>query len=110
MKYNFYELYQDALGASDWFNYKAKASETKIADDEELVKAKEVMREKKFNQEFDCDWIANIEGAVYSDVLGKMEDKKQLTRVPYDPSLPVSTAWDLGVSDHRSIIFYQQLG
>ena len=39
-----------------------------------------------------------------------MEDKKQLTRVPYDPSLPVSTAWDLGVSDHSSIIFYQQLG
>jgi hypothetical protein len=30
--------------------------------------------------------------------------------VPYDPSLPVSTSWDLGVSDHSAIIFYQQLG
>ena len=39
-----------------------------------------------------------------------MEDKKQLTRVPYDPSLPVSTSWDLGVSGHSSIIFFQQLG
>ena len=39
-----------------------------------------------------------------------MEDQKQLTRVPYDPSLPVSTAWDLGVSDHSAIIFYQLLG
>ena len=39
-----------------------------------------------------------------------MEDNKQLTRVPYDPSLPVSTAWDLGVADHSSIIFYQELG
>ena len=55
-------------------------------------------------------WIANIEGAVYSDVLAKMEDQKQLTRVPYDPSLPVSTSWDLGVSDHSAIIFFQQLG
>jgi hypothetical protein len=39
-----------------------------------------------------------------------MEDQKQLTRVPYDPSLPVNTSWDLGVSDHSSIIFFQQLG
>ena len=39
MNNNFYELYQHAQGADDWFNYKAKASETKIVDDEELVKA-----------------------------------------------------------------------
>ncbi len=56
------------------------------------------MGEKKYLQEFECDWIANIEGAVYGDVVTKMEDARQLTRVPYDPSLPVSTAWDLGVS------------
>jgi phage terminase large subunit len=110
MNNNFYELYQHAQGAEDWFNYKAKASETKIVDNEELVKAKEVMGEKKYLQEFECDWIANIEGAIYADVLAKMEDGKQLTRVPYDPALPVSTSWDLGVADHSSIIFFQQLG
>jgi phage terminase large subunit len=110
MNNNFYELYQHAQGAEDWFNYKAKASETKIVDEEELTKAKEVMGDKKYMQEFECDWIANIEGAIYADALAKMEDKKQIARVPYDPSLPVSTSWDLGVSDHSSIIFYQQLG
>ena len=94
MNNNFYELYQHANGADDWFNYKAK----------------EVMGEKKYLQEFECDWIANIEGAVYGDVIGKMDDNKQLARVPYDPALPVSTAWDLGVSDHSAIIFYQQNG
>ena len=72
MNNNFYELYQHAQGADDWFNYKAKASETKIVDDEELQKAKEVMGDKKYQQEFECDWIANIEGAVYSDVLTKL--------------------------------------
>ncbi len=46
MNNNFYELYQHAQGAKDWFNYKAKASETKIVDEEELSKAKEVMGEK----------------------------------------------------------------
>jgi len=110
MNNNFYELYQHAQGADDWFNYIAKASDTKIVDPEELVKAKEVMGDKKYQQEFECDWIANIEGSIYNDALVKMEDNKQITRVPYDPSLPVSTAWDLGVADHSSIIFYQQLG
>jgi len=110
MNNNFYELYQHAQGADDWFNYIAKASDTKIVDPEELVKAKEVMGDKKYQQEFECDWIANIEGSIYNDALVKMEDNKQITRVPYDPSLPVSTAWDLGVADHSAIIFYQQLG
>ncbi len=64
---------------------KQKASETKIVDEEELIKAKEVMGEKKYQQEFECDWIANIEGAVYGDIIAKMEDDKQIARVPYDP-------------------------
>jgi phage terminase large subunit len=110
MNNNFYDLYQHANGAEDWFNYKAKASDTKIVDPEELEKAKEVMGEKKYLQEFECDWIANIEGAIYGDEMNKLDDKNQLARVPYDPTLPVSTAWDLGVADHSSIIFFQQKG
>ena len=110
MNNNFYDLYQHANGAEDWFNYKAKASNTKIVDQEELDKAREIMGEKKYLQEFECDWIANIEGAIYGDEVAKLDDKKQLARVPYDPTLPVSTAWDLGVADHSSIIFFQQKG
>jgi phage terminase large subunit len=110
MNNNFYDLYQHANGAEDWFNYKAKASDTKIVDPEELEKAKEVMGEKKYLQEFECDWIANIEGAIYGEEIAKIEDKNQIARVPYDPTLPVSTAWDLGVADHSSIIFFQQKG
>ena len=110
MNNNFYDLYQHANGAEDWFNYKAKASDTKIVDPEELEKAKEVMGEKKYLQEFECDWIANIEGAIYGEEIAKIEDKNQIARVPYDPTLTVSTSWDLGVADHSSIIFFQQKG
>ena len=110
MNNNFYDLYQHANGADDWFNYKAKASDTKIVDPEELEKAREVMGEKKYLQEFECDWIANIEGAIFGDEVAKLDDKKQLARVPYDPTLPVSTSWDLGVADHSAIIFFQQKG
>ena len=47
MNNNFYELYQQAQGADDWFNYKAKASETLIVDNDKLIKAKEVCGERK---------------------------------------------------------------
>ena len=56
-------------------HYKAKASDTKIVDQEELDKAKEVMGEKKYLQEFECDWIANIEGAIYGDEIAKLDNK-----------------------------------
>ena len=110
MNNNFYELYLHAQSAEDWFQYKAKASDTNIVDPDELEKAKQVMGDNKFKQEFECDWIANIEGAIYGKQIAEMENKRQIARVPYDPSLPVFTAWDLGVSDHTAIIFWQQLG
>jgi phage terminase large subunit len=111
MNNNFYEMYQHAQqNTNDWFYFKAKASKTKIVDPEELQKAEEIMGENKFKQEFECEWTANIEGAIYGKQIAEMENKRQISRVPYDPSLPVFTAWDLGVSDHTAIIFFQQLG
>ena len=110
MNNNFYELYLHAQSAEDWFQYKAKASDTNIVDPDELDKAKQVMGDNKFKQEFECDWIANIEGAIYGTQIAEMENKRQIARVPYDPSLSVFTSWDLGVSDHTAIIFWQQLG
>lgn len=111
MNNNFYEMYQHAQqNTDDWFYFKAKASKTKIVDPDELEKAEQIMGENKFKQEFECEWTANIEGAIYGKEISDMENKRQISRVPYDPSLPVHTSWDLGVSDHTAIIFFQQLG
>ena len=106
----FYELYQHALSDDKWLAYTAKASETKIIDQEELDAAKAQMGDSKYKQEFECDWIANIEGAIYGEIIKNLEEKKQLTRVGYDPALTVNTAWDIGVDDSTAIIFFQQLG
>ena len=105
----FYDLYQYALSDDKWLAYTAKASETKIIDQEELDAAKAQMGDSKYKQEFECDWIANIEGSVYGNIIKVLEEKKQLSRVGYDPSLLVHTAWDLGVDDSTAIIFFQQV-
>ncbi|GAB7024711.1 hypothetical protein [Salidesulfovibrio brasiliensis] len=52
---------------------------------------------------------AAVEGAYYSRQFATIRDRRQIARVPYDPALPVYTAWDLGMSDSTAIWFIQPL-
>ena len=106
----FYDYYQKAQSDPKWFLYKAKASETKIVDDEELKAALTVMGSQKYEQEFECAFIGNIQGSIYGDIISSLEDKKQITRVPVNPGYPVNTAFDLGFNDKTAVIFFQQVG
>lgn len=106
----FYEMYQHALSDEKWLAYTAPVSKTQIIDQEELDAALAQMGESKYKQEFECDWIANIEGTIFGKLVREAEDKGRLTKIDYDPSIPVNTVWDLGVGDSTAIIFYQQLG
>jgi len=106
----FYDYYLKAKKEESWFGYTAKVSETKLIDQEELDAALSVMGQSKYNQEFECSFIGNIRGSIYGEVLNKLEDEKRITRVLYDTSYPVSTAWDIGFNDATSIIFYQVIG
>ena len=106
----FYELYQHAVADDKWYAYTAPASKTKIIDQEELDAAKKQMGDTKYRQEFECDWVANIEGSIYGKIMKKLEDNKQITLMAYDPSLLVSTVFDIGVGDSTAIVFFQKLG
>lgn len=106
----FYDYYLTAQKEDDWFLYVAKASETGLIDKEELDASLKVMGQAKYNQEFECSFIGNIRGSIYGDILNKLEDEKKITRVPYDPSYPVCTSWDLGFNDATAIIFFQKIG
>jgi len=106
----FYELYQYAIADNKWYAYTAPASKTKIIDQEELDAAKKQMGDTKYRQEFECDWVANIEGSIYGKIMKKLEDNKQITLMAYDPTLLVSTVFDIGVGDSTAIVFYQKLG
>ena len=46
-------------------------------------------------------------GAVYAQQLREMDAAERVTRVPYDPTRPVHTFWDLGVDDSTSVWFVQ---
>lgn len=51
-----------------------------------------------------------LDGAVYAKELREAQEKNRITKVPYDPTKPVHTSWDLGWSDNTSVWFAQIVG
>jgi len=50
------------------------------------------------------------EGAYYARQLARVEAAGRIGHFPHDPSLPVHTAWDIGVDDYTAIWFLQENG
>ena len=51
-----------------------------------------------------------IEGAFYGAQMTYLRSRGRLTEVPWEPSLPVQTFWDLGMNDSMTIWFHQRVG
>ncbi len=51
-----------------------------------------------------------LDGAIYAAELLAATSADRITRVPYDPTKPVHTFWDLGWADKTSIWFAQAVG
>lgn len=52
---------------------------------------------------------AAVEGAIYAKEIAAMQLAGRVTRVPYDPLLPVHTVWDLGWQDSMVILMVQRV-
>lgn len=125
-KNDFYNLYQFCgfpkdrwLGMSkeeresiekDWFKLKLGVSQTNLVEENYLKMAKRNMTEDEYEQEFECSFESSLKGAFYGDELSNAYKEKRITRVPYEPILPVITAWDWGMNDSTAIGFFQHVG
>ena len=103
----FYELYQNALKSPDWYVKVMRSSQTNVIPEEELLDAKKTMTDGQFRAEFECDFEAEILGAIYGVEMRNITDHGRITNVEHDPLFPVFTAWDLGYSDDTSIWWFQ---
>ena len=89
-----------------WFLQELKASQTGILPQPELDRLKALMPANEYEQEMECSFDAALTGAYYAKELEAAADR--ITSVPWEPVLPVYTAWDLGMADSTSIVFWQQ--
>lgn len=108
-KNQFYDVVQKAKTDNEWFFAEYRASQTGILSQAELDASRKVMTADEYAQEFECSFEASVKGAVFAREMQAVREEGRLTRVPYDPNLPVDTDWDLGMGDNTSIWFSQSL-
>ncbi len=106
-KNEFWEIHDHAQASKDWFSMVLKASDTGILPQAELDEARRAMGDDRYEQEFECSFEAAILGAYYGKEMREATDAGRICPVPYEPGLPVYTAWDLGIGDTTAIWFAQ---
>lgn len=57
-----------------------------------------------------CNFDRGQEGSYYGRQIDELRKKGQITKVAYDPAVPVRTYWDLGIGDSTAIWFAQFVG
>ena len=68
------------------------------------------MAPEQYAQEFQCSFESALIGSYYGAYLETAQAEDRLTRVPWEPSVPVHIALDLGIGDATAIWFVQAVG
>lgn len=111
-KNSLWELYNIAQNSKEWFCQKLTLDDTQHVsktDIEREIASGEISRDL-VEQEYYCSFTVGHEGSYYAKYIDKMRLNGQIGIVPWEASFKVHTAWDLGVRDSTSIIFFQTIG
>lgn len=105
-----YKLHITAEDNPDhWFSQVLTVDDTKVISKEAIEQEiKEGMSEELAQQEYYCSFMQGIEGSYYGKQIQKAREGGRIKSILVDDATPVHTAWDIGVTDFTSIIFFQQ--
>lgn len=111
-KNHLFTLYEVARSNPEWFCLKLGIEETNHIPLSEIEKEKAegIMSDDLIQQEYYTSFDMGVEGAYYTKYLDRMRIKGQIGDVPWESSFKVHTAWDLGVRDSTTILFFQVIG
>lgn len=112
----FYDLYHLNKKNPEWYTAHLTVDDTREWDGSPLITDADIEAERKagmsegmIRQEFYLDTTAAFSGAYYAEEVAKMRSSGRMGDFPYDPSLPVYAAFDIGFSDHTVAGFFQAL-
>ena len=111
-KNHLWQLAQLAQASPDWFYLKLSIDETQHIPREEIEKERRegLMSEDMIQQEYYTSFEMGVEGSYYSRYLDVCKREQKVGDVPWEVGFKVHTAWDIGVRDKTSIIFFQMIG
>lgn len=105
------EMYDMAFNDPNWFAQTLSIEDTGVMTPNDVDEERRAgMSEAMIEQEFYCSFSGIVDGSYYGKQIQKAREENRITRIPHEPTLPVYTAWDLGVSDDTAIWFYQKVG
>ncbi len=111
-----YDLYEHAKRDPEWFTLLRTIDQTCRADGSPVITLKQInslrargVAEEFIQQEYYCSFRMGTAGAYYAKLMEDARQDDRIRRVAFDNSLPVHTAWDIGVNDFTSIIFFQKM-
>ena len=106
----FANLWERSGQETGWYRSLLRASESGVLPEAELESARLAMSHGQYRQEYECDFDAPVEGSYYSEELEQAEREGRISRGVWEPGAEVHTAWDLGIGDATSIIWWQIVG
>ena len=109
-KNHFHDLYQAAEHDPTWHRALYTVADTGVLPEDELASARNTMAPEQYAQEFECSFESALIGSYYGSYLDTARTEDRITRVPWEPSVPCHTSWDLGVGDATAIWFLQAVG
>ena len=116
-KNHLWKMYKYALKDPTWFHELLTVDDTKrpagtpvIAPTDIEIERQSGMPEELIQQEYYCSFEAGLVGSIVGDLMKSLAENKQILSVPWEPNLPVYTAWDLGFDDTNAIWFFQVSG
>ena len=111
-KNHLWTLAELAKVSPDWYYLKLTLDDTKHIPISEIEKerAEGLMSEDMIQQEYYTSFTMGVEGAYYSKYLDRARRNGRLENVGWENGFKVHTAWDIGVRDKTSIIFFQTIG
>jgi hypothetical protein len=109
---HFHDLYAYAASGVDpeWRAHLYRWSDTHVLGLAEIESARRTMSEEQFAREYECSFTAAVRGSYYGRLIDAAETEGRITRVVWDPRIPVVTAWDLGWADSTAVWLAQNVG
>ena len=110
-----YRLFEYGKTQADWYTEILTVNDTNVFNKDKLEKAKQELlstgqTEDFFNQEYYCSFSGSLDGSYYGALISKLYEENRALTIPYEQDLKVNTAWDLGMADSTSIVFWQHFG
>jgi hypothetical protein len=112
------KMYEMAKGQADWFaelaDYRATGALTEAQVDTQRQEYRSIFGEGPgdalIEQEYLCSFDSAVLGSYWGTELADAERTGRVCILTPDPTLPVHTAWDLGIGDSTAIFWWQAIG